>query len=130
MDGALSEKMIQQYTWNGTKKSMCYVSLVNGMRFILTAPTSELAAQAGNMQRLIFIGAVVAMLMAAVVGYIISISQTKPIRQIDAIVGETAKFNFTHYKSSESGGSWERFCRGCRRNWSSCRPDLEYSWRH
>lgn len=96
------EMVIRQYSWNGVKKSMCYVSLINGMKFVLTAPTSEFLAQAKNMQRLIFIGAVVALLMAAVVGFIISISLTKPIRQIDNIVGETAKFNFTHYESSES----------------------------
>lgn len=35
-------------------------------------------------------------------GFLISVSLTKPIRQIDTIVGETAKFNFVHYKSSES----------------------------
>lgn len=96
------EKVAQQYTWNGMKKNMCYTSLVNGMKFILTAPRAEFEAQERNMQKLIFIGAIVAMAMAAVVGFLISVSLTKPIRQIDTIVGETAKFNFVHYKSSES----------------------------
>lgn len=96
------EMAIQQYTWQGVKKSMCYMSLVNGMRFILTAPTSEFAAQAKTMRMLILLGALIAMAVAVVVGFFISISLTKPIRQINAIVGETAKFNFTHYKSSES----------------------------
>ncbi len=96
------EMAIQQYTWQGVKKSMCYMSLVNGMRFILTAPTSEFAAQAKTMRMFILLGALIAMAVAVVVGFLISISLTKPIRQINAIVGETAKFNFTHYKSSES----------------------------
>lgn len=96
------EKVIQQYTWNGTKKNMCYMSLVNGMRFILTAPSAEFAAQAKNMQMLILIGAAAAMMVAVFVGFVLSISLTKPIRQINSIVGETAKFNFTHYASSES----------------------------
>lgn len=95
------EMVICQYTFNGVKKSMCYVSLVNGMKFILTAPTSEFMAQAKNMQRLILIGALAAMVTAALAGFFISISLTKPIRQINTIVGETAKFNFTHYTSSE-----------------------------
>lgn len=95
------EKVIQQYTWNGVTKNMCYVSLVNGMRFILTAPAAEFAAQAKTMRTLILIGAVIALLVAAAVGFVLSISLTKPIRQINSIVGETAKFNFTHYASSE-----------------------------
>ncbi len=96
------EKVIHQYTWQGAKKSMCYVSLVNGMRYILTAPTSEFVAQARTMRMLIFMGALIAIAIAVVVGFLISISLTKPIRQINSIVGETAQFNFTHYKSSES----------------------------
>lgn len=96
------EKVIQQYAWKGTAKSMCYASLVNGMKFILTAPTAEFAAQAKTMRTLILLGAVVAMAVAALVGFVISISMTRPIRQINSIVSETAKFNFTHYKSSES----------------------------
>lgn len=95
------ERVIQEYTWNGTKKKMCYISLVNGMKFILTAPLAEFVAQEKKMQGLIVIGALIAMAMAAIVGYIISMSLTKPIRQIDSIVGETAQFNFTHYASSE-----------------------------
>ena len=96
------EMITHSYQWNGTKKNMCYTSLVNGMKFILTVPRAEFEAQERNMQILIFIGAVVAILIAAVMGFLISISLTKPIRQIDTIVGETAKFNFVHYKSSES----------------------------
>lgn len=96
------EMVTQGYTWNGTKKDMCYTTLVNGMKFILTVPKAEFLAQEKKMQKLIFIGAVIAMAVAAVVGFFISISLTKPIRQIDTIVGETAKFNFVHYKSSES----------------------------
>lgn len=96
------EKVIQQYTWNGVKKNMCYISLVNGMRFILTAPAAEFAGQAKTMQMLILIGAAAALLVAAFVGFVLSISLTRPIRQINSIVGETAKFNFTHYASSES----------------------------
>ncbi len=96
------EMAIRQYAWRGANKSMCYMTLVNGMRFILTAPTSEFAAQAKTMRMLIFLGALIAMAVAVIVGFLISISLTKPIRQINNIVGETAKFNFTHYKDSES----------------------------
>lgn len=95
------EMAIRQYNWQGMNKSMCYMTLVNGMRFILTAPTSEFAAEAKTMRMLIFLGALIAMAVAAVVGFLISISLTKPIRQINNIVGETAKFNFTHYQGSE-----------------------------
>lgn len=96
------EMVIQQYKWQGINKNMCYMSLVNGMRFVLTAPTSEFAAQANTMRTLILLGALIAMAVAVVVGFLISISLTRPIRQINSIVGETAKFNFTHYESSDS----------------------------
>lgn len=96
------ENITHSYTWNGTKKNMCYTSLVNGMKFIQTVPRAEFETQERNMQKLIFIGAVIAILIAAVCGFLISVSLTKPIRQIDTIVGETAKFNFVHYQSSES----------------------------
>ena len=94
------ENTLLSYTYHKEKKVMCYTSLVNGMKFVLAAPESELSEQTKNMALMIFIGEVAALAIAVLIGLLISRTLTKPIRQIDTIVAQTAQLNFIHSDSS------------------------------
>lgn len=95
------ESTMINYSYQNDKKVMYYLTLVNGMKFILTAPQGELQAQALATARLIFGGAVIAIVITAVIGFVIGLALTRPITQVDGIVAETAKFNFTHNAASD-----------------------------
>lgn len=99
------------YHYNGEEKDMCYMTLVNGMRYVLTAPASELKAQAAHVARLIMFGALIAVIVSAVIGLIISMGVTKPITRLNQILSDTSKFNFASnpsnqllYKRSDESG--------------------------
>lgn len=92
----------QVYNYQGTEKDMCYMPLVNGMRYVLTAPGSELKAQADHVAKLILVGAVIAVVVSAVIGLILSLAVTKPITKLNEILSETSKFNFASHPSNEN----------------------------
>lgn len=101
----------QSYHYQGEEKDMCFITLVNGMRYVLTAPASELRAQAAHVARLIMVGALVAVIVSALIGLIISMGVTKPISRLNEILSETSKFNFASnpsnqllYKRSDESG--------------------------
>lgn len=84
------------YSYQGQEKKMCFVTLTNGMRYVMTAPEEELLAQAEKNTGLILGGAVIALVLSVVIGVALGFGITKPIAQINGIVQQTAEFEFTH----------------------------------
>ncbi len=95
------EGQVVSYTYQGESKDMCYISLINGMRYVLTAPESEMRSAAGRIATLIIIGALVAVVIAIVIGTIMGMAITRPITQISDIVATTATFNFARNENSD-----------------------------
>ena len=100
-DEGKEEKFIE-YTYKDTNKNMYYITLENGMKYIMTVEASELQAQAVGLARLIFGGALAALVISVVIGLIISRGLTKPITQINEIVKSTAEFDFTHNSANDT----------------------------
>ncbi len=95
------------YTYQGELKDMCYQNLINGMRYVLTAPESEMKSAASHITMLIMVGMLIAVAIAVVIGILMGMAITKPITQINDIVSNTAKFNFAKNVNSD---------RLCKRN--------------
>lgn len=95
------------YSYQGELKDMCYQTLTNGMKYVLTAPEAEMRSAASHITVLIMIGMLIAVAIAIVIGTIMGMAITKPITQINEIVSNTAKFNFAKNVNSD---------RLCKRN--------------
>lgn len=96
MDGVL------EYTYGGKKKNLSFWALDNGMQLVLTAPLSEIRANADSLTRKIlgcFLGCLV---ITAVLGVVISSNIAKPIKRITETVKQTAQLNFHKTQSGES----------------------------
>lgn len=89
------------YRYQGIDKDMCYVTLANGMRFVMTASEKEMKNAARRLALLILMGALVALAIAGVIGTVMGMVITRPITQIDDIVSKTAHFNFTKNENSD-----------------------------
>lgn len=88
------EETAVSYTYQGKDKVMYYRTLENGMKFILTAPKTELQAKSKQLAGQIFGGAAFATVLAVIIGIVLGFTITKPISQIDGIVKQTADFEF------------------------------------
>lgn len=103
--GALSDPALEgqtlNYTYQGELKNMCYHTLANGMKYVLTAPESEMKSAASRITTLIVVGMLIAVVISAVIGVLIGLVITRPITQISDIVSNTAKFNFAKNANSD-----------------------------
>lgn len=95
------EGMPVNYTYQGELKDMCYRTLANGMRYVLTASESEMRSAAGRVAQLIIIGALIAVVISVIIGVLMGMVITRPITQISDIVSNTAKFNFAKNANSD-----------------------------
>lgn len=95
------EKMTLNYSFQGEDKELCYVTLRNDMRYVLTAPEKELRSAAAHIILLILCGALVAMVISVLIGAVMGIVITRPITQINEIVESTAQFNFQRNENSD-----------------------------
>lgn len=82
------------YTYQKQKKCMVYEPLQNGMKLVLTAPQSEIEKTTNALVKRILMAECIAIVFALVVGIIISLGITKPLKQIANIVTDTAELNF------------------------------------
>ncbi len=89
------------YRYQGVDKDMSYVTLTNGMRYVLTALDQEMTASARHLALLIMIGALVAVVAAGVIGMSMGMAITRPITQINGIVSKTAHFNFSSDENND-----------------------------
>lgn len=90
-----------EYDYQGKSKNLCFLTLTNGMKYVLTAPTAELRAEAVRTAYLIFWGALIAIIVAGAVGFIIAVTITRPITKINKIVVSTADLNFSQSSDNE-----------------------------
>lgn len=98
---AASEGQPINYTYQGELKDMCYQTLTNGMKYVLTAPESEMKSAASRITTLIVIGMLIAAAISVVIGVIMGMVITRPITQINEIVSNTAQFNFAKNANSD-----------------------------
>mgnify|MGYP001077864708 FL=1 len=89
-----TEETAGSYTYQGKDKVMYYKTLENGMKFVLTAPKTELQEKSRQLAKQIFGGAAFAMILTIIIGTVLGFTITKPITQIDGIVKQTAEFEF------------------------------------
>lgn len=103
--GALSDPALEgqpiNYTYQGVLKDMCYQTLTNGMKYVLTAPESEMKSAASRITALIVIGMLIAVAISVVIGVLMGMMITRPITQINDIVSKTARFNFAKNENSD-----------------------------
>lgn len=90
------EKKIIEYRHNGIDKVLCYRILENDVRYVIVAPKQELQMQAVSLSRIILLGIGISLLFAIGIGIGLGTILTRPIRQIDDIVLETAGFKFAN----------------------------------
>lgn len=126
-----SEGSFLSYSYNGQQKELCYLTLTNGMRYIMTIPEKELLAQAQNNTSAILLGALAAIILSVIIGVIISLRITKPITQIDGIVKQTAAFDFKSnpananlYRHADETGSMAKSLHNMRDNLRSMVADI------
>ena len=96
-----SEGQPINYTYQGELKDMCYQTLTNGMKYVLTAPESEMKSAASRITMLIVIGMLSAAAISVVIGVLMGLVMTRPITQINDIVSMTAQFNFAKNPNSD-----------------------------
>lgn len=89
-----TEETAVSYTYQGKDKVMYYKTLENGMKFVLTAPKTELQEKSRQLAKQICGGAAFAMILTIIIGTVLGFTITKPITQIDGIVKQTAEFEF------------------------------------
>ena len=83
------------YTYQGEIKCMVYETLENGMKLILTVPKSEIKTTTMRMVRQILVAEGLSILLALIVGILISVQITRPLKEITTIVFDTANLNFS-----------------------------------
>ena len=96
-----TEETAVSYTYQGKDKVMYYRTLENGMKFVLTAPKTELQAKSKQLAGQIFGGAAFAMILTIIIGTVLGFTITKPITQIDGIVKQTAEFEFASNSANQ-----------------------------
>lgn len=83
-----------QYTLNGGDKYLSYVELKNGMKLVLTAPVEEIEANADKLSVQILSFLFIGIVIAVILGFLISATIAKPIKKITDIIKQTARLDF------------------------------------
>lgn len=94
--------VIGNYTYQGTSRQMVYYGLENGMKFILTAPKTEVYSEATQLAGMIAAAFLVALILSGVVGVVVGSGISKPIRQLTDVIEQTANLNFEPTSSGNS----------------------------
>lgn len=94
------EGVLKKYSYQGITKQMVYYNLDNGMKFILTAPNMEIYSEANKLVLIIGITVLIAVLLSGLAGIVIGNGISKPIKQLTAIINQTARLDF---KKTQSG---------------------------
>lgn len=83
-----------KYNYNGTSKYLSFFPLNNGMNLILTAPLTEIKANANTLTLQIVGFLVIGFVISAILGIFIGSSIANPIIKITDIINQTSKLNF------------------------------------
>ena len=92
---------MMDYSYKNVNKKFAFYNLDNGMKIVLTAPVSEIYAEAYGLAKLIIIAMIVAFALSAVIGVIIGTGMTRPIRQLTAVIEQTAELDFRPTKEGD-----------------------------
>lgn len=92
---------VGEYTNEGTKETVGYATLLNGMKLVMAAPTSEVQKSSLTLFIWICIAMLIAVLYGLVIAFLFSNNLTKPIVQLTEIVEDTAQLNFRKNPNSE-----------------------------
>lgn len=133
-DGARENTLIS-YTRNGVNRFAVYSSLENGMKFVVSATSAELSKGANTIAFYILGAILAAILLAVVIGFLVSINLTKPIRKIKNVVDSTAELNFTHnpanaalYKRKDEIGHMANSLRNMRDTLRQMEKDIRITY--
>lgn len=94
LSNADNKGKVLEYSYNGTKKYLTFSELDNGMKLALTAPVSEIRANADKLSLTIFSFMLMGIIISVVLGIIISSSIANPIRKITEVIKQTSQLNF------------------------------------
>ena len=81
------------YTYQKVKKLGFYQELINGMKFVLTAPQEEIRDHASTVLTMNMIAMGVALLFSILLGFFMSAGIASPIKQVTEIVRKIADLN-------------------------------------
>ncbi|MCM1046077.1 MAG: methyl-accepting chemotaxis protein [Candidatus Gastranaerophilales bacterium] len=95
------ENSLLGYTYNNVKKHLVYTSLNNQMNFVLTAPDSEINATTNTLVIKASTGGFAAIVVAVIIGLVISLLIAKPIMALTEVIDRTARFDFTPTKNGK-----------------------------
>lgn len=93
--------VVGEYFNEGTKESAGFTPLKNGMKLVMSAPTSEVRQSSTTLFIWICVAMILAVIYGFVVAFIFSRNLIKPIVQLTEIVSDTAKLNFRKNPNSE-----------------------------
>ena len=91
-----------EYSINGEKKYLAFEELDNGMKIVLTAPVSEIRANADRLSFQILGSLFIALIISVVLGLLISGSIANPIKRVTEVIRQTAQLNFRKTANIES----------------------------
>lgn len=83
-----------QYSYDGKDKYLAFTELGNGMKLVLTAPLQEIKADANRLSLQILGFLMIGILIAVVMGIIISSNIADPIIKVTDIIKQTSQLNF------------------------------------
>lgn len=85
---------VGKYSYNGKSESAEFATLKNGMKLVVSAPSSELEQSSRTLIIWIAIAMLLSVLYGLVVAIIFSNNLVNPIRRLTGIVEDTAELNF------------------------------------
>ncbi len=93
------------YTYQERNKQLVYYNLKNGMKLVLVVPDKEIYAGANRLVVIVLTTIAIALVFSGIVGIIIGSNISRPIKQLTAVIGQTAKLNF---RATEFGARLRR----------------------
>lgn len=88
------ERELYHYSYQGKNKNLVFSCLDNGMRFVLTAPKSEVNSASDGLKKQVVLSLILITVIADIVGILLGSSIANPIKKITGIVQQIADLNF------------------------------------
>ncbi len=94
------EDQVISYKYNGQKKRLAYLTLANGMKYILTAPESDIQAKSDTLLKIMILFLFCGQVVSFFVGFVVSGRISGPIRQVTQWVDKIARLDLKAPKDS------------------------------
>ncbi len=88
------ENEILSYTYSNQLKDMTYVNLDNQMKYVLSAPHSEIIAQSTGLVYDIVYTIIAVIIFSIVIGFILSLKITSPIKRLTQMIQNISELDF------------------------------------